>query len=106
MEKDTMEELFFVFPTANILELKTSFRIDIPAPGFANHEFKITAKDFMLTITARQNSEEGMEQIDYLRTMRLPEYMKDSIDNIQHRYKGGIFSIQLYKKISKLSMAV
>jgi HSP20 family protein len=74
-------------------------------PGFKKEDFKVTAEDGMLTISAETSFEKNKEKENYIRkefscssftrSFNLSENMKGG--NINARYRDGLLSIELKK---------
>ncbi len=92
-------------PRANVMESKTSFSIQLAAPGLSKSDFKITMEGDQLKVSAKTKMDEVKEKEkftrrefnygEFSRSFNLPE----SIDrkNVKAGYKEGILSITLPK---------
>ncbi|MCH7411351.1 Hsp20/alpha crystallin family protein [Belliella sp. DSM 111904] len=87
-------------------EGKNDFAIDFAVPGFKKSDFKITAENGILTISAEKQEEKNEEKKhftrkefsyeSFIRSVQLPE---NSIpDKIDAKYEDGILKLMLPKK--------
>lgn len=98
--------LFSDMPSANIVEEKDKFIIELAAPGLEKEDFKINVEDKTLSISVEK--EEKKEEDDnkytkkefsytaFSRSFNLPETI--NIEKIEASYKKGILNVHLPKK--------
>lgn len=101
-----------LLPAVNIRETKNHYKLDVSAPGFKKDDFKITAGDGILTISAETSQEKNEEKQNYTRkefssssftrTFNLPDNVEE--DHINANYRDGLLEIEL-KKSGKSSSA-
>jgi len=92
-------------PKVNISEDKTSYKLDVAAPGLHKKDFKIDVNGNTLTISAHkeENKEEkegsfSRQEYNYSsfsRSFTLPEEVQH--DKIEATYDGGILKLSLPK---------
>lgn len=90
----------------NIKEDDKNYFLEFAAPGFEKEEFKISAENSLLTVSAEKKTENNEESNGYTRrefayssfqrSFNLPENA-DS-DNIKAAYKNGILNVSIPKK--------
>jgi len=100
-------------PAVNVRETKAGFELEVAAPGFKKEDFKVTADNHMLTISAENRTEKKEEQEDYMRqefscsaftrTFTLPENVTE--DHVNAAYQDGILKINLKKNGKTLPAA-
>jgi HSP20 family protein len=93
-------------PSVNIVESPTHYTIEMAAPGLEKKDFKISAEDKMITISAEKKEERKEEKPNYMRkefsfntftrSFRLPENCL--MDKIDARYENGVLFLHLPKK--------
>ena len=98
--------LFSDMPSANIVDEKDKFIIELAAPGLEKEDFKINVEDKTLSISVEK--EEKKEEDDnkytkkefsytaFSRSFNLPETI--NIEKIEASYKKGILNVHLPKK--------
>lgn len=98
--------LFSDMPSANIVEEKDKFIIELAAPGLEKEDFKINVEDKTLSISVEK--EEKKEEDDnkytkkefsytaFSRSFNLPDTI--NIEKIEASYKKGILNVHLPKK--------
>lgn len=98
--------LFSDMPSANIVEEKDKFIIELAAPGLEKEDFKINVEDKTLSISVEK--EEKKEEDDnkytkkefsytaFSRSFNLPDTI--NIEKIEASYKKGILIVHLPKK--------
>ena len=97
----------FNSPSANVIENKDSFVLDLAAPGLKKEDFKITVDNQKLTISAQKeqsSTEEKQGQwtrrefnfSSFQRSFSLPNTI-DS-DKIEAQYFNGVLSLHIPKK--------
>lgn len=101
-----------LLPAVNIRDGKSSYKVDVAAPGFKKDDFKVTAEGGLLTISAETSNEEKEEKDNYTRrefssssftrTFSLPDNIDD--DHISANYHNGLLEIEL-KKTGKSTVA-
>lgn len=96
-------------PTVNIIESEKEYQIDLAAPGLNKQDFKISLDNNLLSVSANNENNDGMNLDGYLchefnynkfnRSFSLP----DNIDNskIKALHKNGILSIMIPKSKMK-----
>jgi HSP20 family protein len=92
-------------PAVNVVEGKTSFKVDVAAPGFKKDDFKIEVNNGYLTITGETKSEKEDKDDKFTRrefsyntfsrSFALPENVKS--DGIAAKYNEGILHVTLPK---------
>ncbi|MFN6945294.1 MAG: hypothetical protein ACK4ND_10120 [Cytophagaceae bacterium] len=90
---ESLNDIALVFPTANVLELKNGYRIDIPVPGYSKHEFRVSLTNRVINLSARRIDD--VNKIDFFRSIKLPEYMDMGSEITTFKYHEGIISIKL-----------
>lgn len=98
-------------PAVNIRETKNHYKLDVSAPGFKKDDFKITAGDGVLTISAETSNEKNEEKENYTRkefssssftrTFNLPDNVEE--DHINANYRDGLLEIEVKKSGKTLS---
>lgn len=98
--------LGFNLPSANVLEEEKDYIIELAAPGLNKKDFKVEAKEGVLTISAEKEEEKkegngGYTHREYSyhsfsRSFTLPENSKS--DKIDAKYEDGILKITVPKK--------
>ncbi len=98
--------LFSSMPSANIVEEKEKFIIELAAPGLEKEDFKINVEEKILSISVEkedvkedENSKYSKREFSYStfnRSFNLPDSIH--IDKIEAEYKKGILSVHLPKK--------
>lgn len=88
----------------NILELETSYLLEIELPGFTKEDIKVFMKDNYLNVTAKRNEEKN-QNVKYLhqergkgnfeRRFALSKHI--SKEGIEASYVNGILSVKLEK---------
>lgn len=89
----------------NIKETPRRYKLEVSAPGFKKKDFKISANNGMLSVTAESNRSEDDSQVNYIRkefshasfagSFSLPENVLE--DHISAKYQNGLFTINLKK---------
>lgn len=92
-------------PSVNIIDKKDHYEVDVAAPGYKKDDFKITADEDTLTISAETKTETKEEKADYLRqefsyesftrTFHLPDNIEAG--KIEAVYSNGMLNIRLKK---------
>lgn len=108
---DWDEKLWFAdksaeVPSANVIENKKEFKIELSAPGFEKKDFKIEVEDGILNISAEKKDEKEEEKDDYRRkefsyssirrSFVLPENITE--ESIDAKYEKGLLKLVLPKK--------
>jgi len=93
-------------PSANIVEDKDAFRIEMAIPGYSREEVSISIEKDVLTISSVKKEEEKAEEVNYTRkefsrydfsrSFRLSDAINQ--DQVQAEFKNGLLSIVLPKK--------
>ena len=93
-------------PAINITEEAKGFAIELAAPGYKKSDFKITAEEGVLTISAEKQEEKNEEKKRYTRkefsyesftrSLQLPE--NSLPEKIDAKYEDGILKLVLPKK--------
>ncbi|SJZ70589.1 HSP20 family protein [Chitinophaga eiseniae] len=102
-------DFFTTHPPVNIVETKDAFLLDVVAPGFVKEDFKISADDKAITISAERKAEaktEGDKQVrrefnfkSFKRSFSITETV--DVNRIQAKYENGILKVTLSKKENK-----
>jgi HSP20 family protein len=104
-EERVCNNQFFAIPSANIIESKFDFRIEIAAPGFEKSDFKIDLDKNLLTVSLDKKTDENNDEKFTLkeysynvfsRSFRISD--KINTEKINAIYKNGILQIVLPKK--------
>ena len=92
-------------PAVNVTENKTSFKLEVAAPGFKKDDFKIEVNNGIMTISGETKQEATDKDEQYTRrefsyskfsrSFTLPENVKS--DNITAKFDDGILRIGLPK---------
>ena len=92
-------------PSANIVETKQDFRIEITAPGFSKKDFKIKLEDQVLKISGELETKSDETDESYIRhefstssftrSFRLTNWVNS--DSIVARYENGILLVTIPK---------
>jgi len=92
-------------PSANIVETKHDFRIEMAAPGFSKSDFKIKLEDQILNISGEiegttENKDENFLRNEFHRTafsrsFRLSNWVDSA--NISANYENGILLVTIPK---------
>ena len=92
-------------PSANILESKFDFRIELAAPGFVKSDFKIDLDKNLLTISLDKKIDENEEEKFNLKEFNFNSFnrsfrISDKIDTekINAIYKSGLLQLTLPKR--------
>lgn len=98
--------LFSDMPSANIVEEKEKFMIDLAAPGLDKEDFKINIDERVLTISVEKEEKKEEETNKFTkkefsysafkRSFNLPDSIH--VDKIEARYENGILTVNLPKK--------
>lgn len=99
--------LFSDMPSANIVEEKDKFIIELAAPGLEKEDFKINIEDKILTISVEKEEKKEEEENNkytkkefsysaFKRSFNLPDSIL--VDKIEATYKKGILNVNLPKK--------
>ncbi|NSL91105.1 Hsp20/alpha crystallin family protein [Chitinophaga solisilvae] len=102
-------DFFTTHPPVNIVETKEAFVLDVVAPGFSKEDFKISADEKAITISAEKKAEnkvEGDKQVRRefnFKSFKRSFSISDAVDagKIQARYDNGILKVTLPKKENK-----
>lgn len=102
-------DFFSTHPPVNIVETKDAFLLDVVAPGFAKEDFKISADEKAITISAERKAEaktEGEKQVRRefnFKSFKRSFSITDAVDTnrIQAKYDNGILKVTLSKKENK-----
>ncbi|MGZ3873330.1 MAG: Hsp20/alpha crystallin family protein [Mucilaginibacter sp.] len=94
-----------LLPAVNIREHKHSYELEVAAPGFNKEDFKITASNGQLNISAENSTEKKEEKSNYTRrefscnaftrSFSLPENASE--DGISAKYNNGVLVLELKK---------
>lgn len=92
-------------PSVNVSDKKDHYKVEVAAPGYKKDDFKITASNGLLTISAETSGEKKEEKDNYLRqeffcssfsrTFSLPEDSDE--DKVDAKYKDGMLIIDIRK---------
>ena len=104
--KSWMPRAFNNHPAVNIAEKENEFTVELAAPGYKKEDFKVSAEDGMLTVSAetkQEKKEDGKEYTrkeyscsSFQRSFQLPDNVKE--DDINAKYEDGILKLQIPKK--------
>ncbi|CAL1517344.1 Hsp20/alpha crystallin family protein [Chitinophaga sp. MM2321] len=102
-------DYFTTHPPVNIVETKEAFLVDVVAPGFSKEDFKISADDKTLTISAEKKVETKSESDKQVRrefnfkSFKRSFSISDVVDGskIQAKYDNGVLKVTLPKKEDK-----
>lgn len=102
-------DYFTTHPPVNIVETKDAFLLDVVAPGFSKEDFKISADDKAITISAEKKAEtknEGDKQVRRefnFKSFKRSFSISDAVDanKIQAKYDNGVLKVTLSKKENK-----
>lgn len=93
-------------PAVNIKENHKQYFIELAAPGFSKHDFKVNLEDDMLIISAEKETEKDEEnerfarkEYDYnsfTRSFTLPQ--NSNFEKMEAKYENGILKLMLPKK--------
>jgi HSP20 family protein len=93
-------------PALNVKEATNEFAIELAAPGYKKSDFKITAEEGLLTISAEKQEEKNEEKKrftrkefsyeSFTRSLQLPD--NSLPDKIDAKYEDGILKLSLPKK--------
>ncbi|PSL48124.1 heat shock protein Hsp20 [Chitinophaga niastensis] len=102
-------DYFTTHPPVNIVETKDAFLLDVVAPGFSKEDFKISADEKAITISAEKKTEtkvEGDKQVrrefnfkSFKRSFTISEVV--DAGKINAKYENGILKVILAKKENK-----
>ncbi|HWB28236.1 MAG TPA: Hsp20/alpha crystallin family protein [Chitinophagaceae bacterium] len=92
-------------PAVNVSETEKEYCIELAAPGFKKEDFKISADDGLLNISAERKGDNNVEKKEYSRreysyssfkrSFRLPPNIKD--EGINAKYENGVLLLHLPK---------
>lgn len=93
-------------PALNIKEGTNEFSIECAAPGYKKSDFKVTAEEGILNISAEKQKEKNEEKKQFTRKEFAYESFSRSLqlpgnslpDNIEAKYEDGILKLTLPKK--------
>lgn len=93
-------------PALNITEEAKNFAIELAVPGYKKSDFKITAEEGVLTISAEKQEEKNAEEKRYTRKEFCYESFTRSLqlpgnslpEKIDAKYEDGILKLVLPKK--------
>ena len=98
---------FEINPAINVKDTKSSYEIEMAAPGLNKNDFKITIEDGVLTISAEKEEKSEDKKEGYLhkefsynsftRSMILPESV-DEDKEVKAEYHDGVLKLMLHKK--------
>ncbi|RBL89227.1 Hsp20/alpha crystallin family protein [Chitinophaga flava] len=102
-------DFFTTHPPVNITETKDAYLLDVVAPGFSKEDFKISANDKAITISAEKKAEaknEGDKQVRRefnFKSFKRSFSITDAVDTnrIQAKYDNGVLKVTLSKKENK-----
>jgi len=93
-------------PAVNIAEKDNEFVVELAAPGYKKDDFKVSADDGLLTVSAEIKNERNEEKKDYTRreyscssfsrSFRLPDNVKE--DKVAAKYEDGVLRLQIPKE--------
>lgn len=93
------------FPTANITETPTAFKVELAAPGLERKDFNVQVDNHTLTVSAEKEDERSEDDGEYSkreysfnsfsRSFTLPENVKEG--NIDASYENGVLRISIPK---------
>ncbi|WP_143307356.1 Hsp20/alpha crystallin family protein [Chitinophaga vietnamensis] len=102
-------DFFSTHPPVNIVETKDAFLLDVVAPGFSKEDFKISADEKAITISAERKTEtkdENDKQVrreftfkSFKRSFSISENVDGS--KTSAKYDNGILKVTLPKKENK-----
>lgn len=98
----------------NIIERDTDFTLEIIAPGYKKHEFKISLESDYLVISVDKENIDEQNDLNYLRkSYSSRSFVKKFIlaknvdpDNIKANYEDGILYIEIPKAKDKLKKQI
>jgi HSP20 family protein len=94
-------------PAVNVKEQEKTFEIELAAPGLSKKDFKVTAENGILTISAEKEEEQERKEQDYTRkefsyssfsrSFMLPENVNEG--DIKASYEDGVLKLHVAKKV-------
>lgn len=102
-------DFFTAHPPVNIVETPEAFLLDVVAPGFTKEDFKISANDKSITISAEKKGETKNETDKQVRrefnfrSFKRSFSISEQVDStkINAKYDNGILKVTLGKKENK-----
>ena len=102
-------DYFTTFPPVNIVETPEAFVLDVVAPGFSKEDFKISAADKTISISAekkeaaKNESDKQVRREFNFRSFKRSFSISEVVDTskINAKYENGILKVTLGKKENK-----
>lgn len=107
LKEDFPKFMLDTVPSTNLTEDKTSYQLDMAAPGLKKQDFKIDVEANIMTISAEAKSESKKEtetgytrrEYDFStfsRSFTLPD--KAAVDKITATYTDGVLTVKIPKR--------
>ncbi|MDX1477466.1 MAG: Hsp20/alpha crystallin family protein [Saprospiraceae bacterium] len=93
-------------PSVNVVETDNGYGLEVAAPGLAKEDFDISVEKDRLTISARKEAKEEVNEDKFTRrefnyaSFQRSFYLPETIDKdaIEARYENGVLRLSLPKK--------
>jgi HSP20 family protein len=92
-------------PSANIIESKNGFKVELAAPGMSKEDFHVEIDDDLLSIRSEKKDEKEetgdrytkreFNYSSFVRSFRLPDHVK--ADEISASYADGVLTLDIPK---------